>query len=151
MDRAVDERGYPAGEYAWMDWSDGPLKIMPWWNAISHTGVHGAATKAIDQEQSEPAAEPALAIADREHEGADDQPHRAFGKAAQHPAQRLVGIVLDISRDPRERQADDADGADRHRFQDEAGDHGGKDRKIVPLIGVEAGWNRHEIERQPDQ
>jgi creatinine amidohydrolase/Fe(II)-dependent formamide hydrolase-like protein len=29
-----------------MDWSDGPLHIMPWWNALSHTGVHGEPTKA---------------------------------------------------------------------------------------------------------
>src|SRR5581483_11160769 len=46
MDRAVDENSYPDGPNAWMDWSDGPLKLMPWWNAISHTGVHGEATKA---------------------------------------------------------------------------------------------------------
>lgn len=46
MDRAVDESSYPEGPNAWMDWSDGPLKIMPWWNAISRTGVHGDATKA---------------------------------------------------------------------------------------------------------
>jgi creatinine amidohydrolase len=46
MDRAVDENSFPEGPYAWMDWSDGPLKLMPWWNAISHTGVHGAPTKA---------------------------------------------------------------------------------------------------------
>jgi creatinine amidohydrolase len=46
MDRAVDENSYPDGPYAWMDWSDGPLKIMPWWNALSHTGVHGAPTLA---------------------------------------------------------------------------------------------------------
>jgi creatinine amidohydrolase len=46
MDRAVDENSYPEGPHAWMDWSDGPLKIMPWWNAISRTGVHGDATKA---------------------------------------------------------------------------------------------------------
>ena len=111
----------------------------------------GAAAEAVHQQKRQPSAEPALAVADREHEGADDQPHRAFGKPAQHPAQRLVGIVLDISRDARECQTDDADGADRHRFQDEPGDDSGKDRKIVPLIGVEAGRNRHEIERQPDQ
>ncbi len=59
----------------------------------------GAAAEAVHQQQREPPAEPALAVADREHEGADDQPHRAFGKAAQHPAQRLVGIVLDIAAD----------------------------------------------------
>jgi len=46
MDRAVDENSYPEGPSAWMDWSDGPLKIMPWWNAISRTGVHGDATRA---------------------------------------------------------------------------------------------------------
>ena len=45
MERAVDERGFPAGEHAWMDWSDGPLKIMPWWSAFSRTGVQGDATK----------------------------------------------------------------------------------------------------------
>ncbi len=46
MERAVDEQGYPAGEHAWMDWADGPLKVMPWWSAFSRTGVQGAATKA---------------------------------------------------------------------------------------------------------
>ena len=46
MERAVDERGYPAGEHAWMDWSDGPLKLMPWWSSFSRTGVQGDATKA---------------------------------------------------------------------------------------------------------
>src|SRR5947209_11961448 len=46
MDKAVDERGYPAGEYAWMDWSDGPLKLMPWWSSFLRTGVQGDATAA---------------------------------------------------------------------------------------------------------
>jgi creatinine amidohydrolase len=46
MEKAVDENSFPEGQHAWMDWSDGPLKLMPWWNAISHTGVHGDATKA---------------------------------------------------------------------------------------------------------
>jgi creatinine amidohydrolase len=46
MDKAVDENSYPEGPNAWMDWTDGPLKLMPWWNALSHTGVHGDATKA---------------------------------------------------------------------------------------------------------
>jgi creatinine amidohydrolase len=46
MDKAVDENSFPEGKHAWMDWSDGPLHLMPWWNAISHTGVHGDATKA---------------------------------------------------------------------------------------------------------
>jgi creatinine amidohydrolase len=46
MERAVDERGYPAGEHAFMDWSDGPLKLMPWWSSFSQTGVQGDATKA---------------------------------------------------------------------------------------------------------
>jgi creatinine amidohydrolase len=46
MDKAVDENSFPEGPHAWMDWSDGPLKIMPWWNALSHTGIHGAPTLA---------------------------------------------------------------------------------------------------------
>jgi creatinine amidohydrolase len=46
MSKAVDERSYPAGEHAWMDWADGPLKLMPWWNAFSRTGVQGDATAA---------------------------------------------------------------------------------------------------------
>lgn len=46
MDKAVDENSFPDGPNAWMDWSDGPLKLMPWWSAISHTGVHGAPTLA---------------------------------------------------------------------------------------------------------
>jgi creatinine amidohydrolase len=45
MDKAVDENSFPEGKHAWMDWSDGPLHFMPWWNAISRTGVHGDATK----------------------------------------------------------------------------------------------------------
>jgi creatinine amidohydrolase len=46
MARAVDENSFPEGPNCWMDWSDGPLKLMPWWNAISGTGVHGEATLA---------------------------------------------------------------------------------------------------------
>lgn len=46
MDQAVDERGYPATDHAWMDWSDGPLKVMPWWSSFSESGVQGDATKA---------------------------------------------------------------------------------------------------------
>jgi creatinine amidohydrolase len=46
MSKAVDERGFPATEHAFMDWSDGPLKIMPWWSAFSSSGVQGDATKA---------------------------------------------------------------------------------------------------------
>ena len=111
----------------------------------------GAAAEAVHQHQREPPAEAALAVSDREHEGADDQPHRAFGKAAQHPAQRFVGIVFDIAHHAGDRQADQADRADRHRFQDQAGDHGGEYREIMPLIGVETGRNRHQIEREPDR
>jgi creatinine amidohydrolase len=46
IDAAVDEHGYPAGECAWMDWADGPLKVMPWWSSFSRSGVQGDATKA---------------------------------------------------------------------------------------------------------
>jgi creatinine amidohydrolase len=46
MSLAVDERGYPAGEHAWLDWSDGPLKLMPWWSSFSASGVQGEPTKA---------------------------------------------------------------------------------------------------------
>lgn len=46
MDLAVDEHGYPAGEHAFMDWTDGSLKVLTWWNAFSRTGVQGDATKA---------------------------------------------------------------------------------------------------------
>jgi creatinine amidohydrolase len=45
MDKAVDERGYPAGDNARLDWADGPLKLMPWWSSFSRTGVQGDATK----------------------------------------------------------------------------------------------------------
>jgi creatinine amidohydrolase len=38
MDLAVDERSYPEGEHAWLDWSDGPLKLMPWWSSFSRSG-----------------------------------------------------------------------------------------------------------------
>ncbi len=46
MSQAVDERGYPETKHAWMDWSDGALKLMPWWSSFSETGVQGDATKA---------------------------------------------------------------------------------------------------------
>jgi creatinine amidohydrolase len=49
MDKAVDERGYPETEHAWMDWEDGPLKVMPWWSSFSHSGVQGDATKATPE------------------------------------------------------------------------------------------------------
>jgi creatinine amidohydrolase len=46
MDLAVDERSYPEGQHAWLDWSDGSLKIMPWWSSFSRTGVQGQPTLA---------------------------------------------------------------------------------------------------------
>src|SRR4029450_6543548 len=46
MELAVDERSYPEGEHAWLDWSDGPLKLMPWWSSFSRSGVQGDATLA---------------------------------------------------------------------------------------------------------
>jgi creatinine amidohydrolase len=46
MTLAVDERSYPAGEHAWLDWTDGPLKLMPWWSSFSRSGVQGDATRA---------------------------------------------------------------------------------------------------------
>jgi creatinine amidohydrolase len=45
MEKAVDELGYPQSEYAYMEWSDGPLKLMPWWSSFSTTGVQGRATR----------------------------------------------------------------------------------------------------------
>jgi creatinine amidohydrolase len=49
MSVAVDERGYPGGEHIWMDWSDGPLKLMPWWSSFSDTGIQGDATRATPE------------------------------------------------------------------------------------------------------
>jgi creatinine amidohydrolase len=46
MEQAIDERGYPETEHAWMDWSDGPLKLMPHWSSFSESGVQGDASKA---------------------------------------------------------------------------------------------------------
>ena len=46
MAQAIDERGYVETEHAWMDWSDGPLKLMPWWSSFSESGVQGDASKA---------------------------------------------------------------------------------------------------------
>jgi len=46
MDLAVDEMSYPAGDHAWIDWTDGPLKLMPWWSSFSKTGVQGRPTLA---------------------------------------------------------------------------------------------------------
>jgi creatinine amidohydrolase len=41
MELAVDERSYPEGQHAWLDWTDGSLKVMPWWSSFSKTGVQG--------------------------------------------------------------------------------------------------------------
>jgi creatinine amidohydrolase len=49
MDKAVDERGYPETEHAWLDWSDGSLKTMPWWSSFSKSGVQGDASKATPE------------------------------------------------------------------------------------------------------
>ena len=46
MDKAVDERGCPETEHLWLDWSDGPLKPMPWWSSFSTSGGQGDARKA---------------------------------------------------------------------------------------------------------
>ena len=46
MSKAVDERSYPESDNAWLDWSDGSLKLMPWWSSFSESGVQGDATKA---------------------------------------------------------------------------------------------------------
>jgi creatinine amidohydrolase len=49
MARAVDERSYPEGQHAWLDWSDGSLRIMPWWSSFSRTGVQGQPTLATGE------------------------------------------------------------------------------------------------------
>jgi creatinine amidohydrolase len=46
MDLAVDESSYPEGQHAWLDWTDGSLKIMPWWSSFSRSGVQGRPTLA---------------------------------------------------------------------------------------------------------
>jgi creatinine amidohydrolase len=46
MSQAVDELSYPETESVWMDWQDGPLKLMPWWSSFSRTGVQGQPTRA---------------------------------------------------------------------------------------------------------
>jgi creatinine amidohydrolase len=45
MEKALDERGFPAGEYSYMEWSDGPMRVMPWWSSFSVTGIQGDASK----------------------------------------------------------------------------------------------------------
>jgi creatinine amidohydrolase len=49
MAKAVDERSYPEGQNAWLDWSDGPLKLMPWWSSFSRTGVQGDPSRATPE------------------------------------------------------------------------------------------------------
>jgi creatinine amidohydrolase len=49
MTKAVDEQSYPETEHAWMDWSDGSLKCMPWWSSFSRTGIHGRPTLATEE------------------------------------------------------------------------------------------------------
>jgi creatinine amidohydrolase len=52
MELAVDEASYPAGPHAWLDWSDGSLKLMPWWSSFSRTGVQGRPTLATAEKGS---------------------------------------------------------------------------------------------------
>jgi creatinine amidohydrolase len=49
MDLAVDESSYPEGQHAWLDWTDGSLKVMPWWSSFSRTGVQGRPTLAAPE------------------------------------------------------------------------------------------------------
>jgi creatinine amidohydrolase len=49
MELAVDEESYPEGHHAWLDWTDGSLKIMPWWSSFSRTGVQGRPTLATPE------------------------------------------------------------------------------------------------------
>jgi creatinine amidohydrolase len=49
MELARDERSYPEGQHAWLDWSDGSLKVMPWWSSFSRTGVLGQPTLATEE------------------------------------------------------------------------------------------------------
>jgi creatinine amidohydrolase len=46
MALAQDEQSYPETSHAWFDWSDGSLKMMPWWSSFSATGVQGRPTLA---------------------------------------------------------------------------------------------------------
>jgi creatinine amidohydrolase len=46
MALAVDEESYPNTEHAWFDWTDGSLRMMPWWSSFSRTGVQGRPTLA---------------------------------------------------------------------------------------------------------
>ena len=46
MEQGGGRARLPRREYAFMDWADGPLKVMPWWSSFSATGVQGDATKA---------------------------------------------------------------------------------------------------------
>ena len=46
MEDAVDETGFPASDDLYMDWSDGPLRLMPRWSSFSRTGVQGRPTLA---------------------------------------------------------------------------------------------------------
>jgi creatinine amidohydrolase len=45
MERAVREIPTQT-KHVWMDWSDGPLSLMPHWSALSESGVTGDATAA---------------------------------------------------------------------------------------------------------
>jgi creatinine amidohydrolase len=49
MELAVDERSYPEGTHAWLDWSDGSLRLMPWWSSFSRSGVQGQPTLATPE------------------------------------------------------------------------------------------------------
>ena len=49
MELARDEASYPEGQHAWLDWTDGSLKVMPWWSSFSRTGVQGRPTLATQE------------------------------------------------------------------------------------------------------
>ena len=86
MSQAVDERGYAETEHAWMDWSDGPLKIMPWWSSFSESGVQGDASKAT--------AEKGEALFEAATQG-DSRLRDRAARACLYPRER---ITIDASR-----------------------------------------------------
>ena len=46
MDKAVKDIGFPASDYFYYDWSDGPGSMMEYWSTLSKTGTMGDPTLA---------------------------------------------------------------------------------------------------------
>ena len=111
--------------------------------------AEGPAAQPPHQPERDAAPEPRLAVADREHERAEDEPHRPVLEPRERPRDRRGRARLHEAADPGQRHADEADRRRRDRLQDQADDDGGEEGEVAPGVPLEPGRHGNEGEHQP--